>query len=389
MARSDILRGPAIILFEGATFYSKGDITVEESSTFFAVENSIHGKLEDRPDQISHRLSFTPDGRWQDLSVLFPYATQLIGTSVFGTDKELTIWTHDGKKRVYKAAAVTKMPNLILASTQTLLTDVQFTCVHAEESDWDDANSLFTDSTEAFVGDVNYDPRDILTQPYDLAWLEAKAFTAVAATDLCSATGHKFISGTRVRLTTTGTLPAGLAPLTDYFVRDADLTAGTLKLAATLGGAAIDITDTGTGTHTITSRAWSSFRSKEGVSVEFNLSLQPETNDHKGLFDMTFMNLEVVARLQPEGVLPADVSTALVHQGAGAVRGRSMQGFGSHLNITGTGVYVRLYHAAARLGNQAFGMATRRVGQMEFASTRNLTAGVADPLFFVGTAAPA
>jgi hypothetical protein len=44
------------------------------------------------------------------------------------------------------------------------------------------------------------------------------------------------------------TLPAGLAVDTLYYIRDA--TANTFKLAATSGGDAIDITGTGTGTHT-------------------------------------------------------------------------------------------------------------------------------------------
>lgn len=52
-----------------------------------------------------------------------------------------------------------------------------------------------------------------------------------------------------VYLSTTGTLPAGLSTATAYYVRD--VAASTLKLAATNGGSAIDITDTGSGTHTI------------------------------------------------------------------------------------------------------------------------------------------
>ncbi|MFI0609110.1 MAG: head-tail connector protein [Anaerolineae bacterium] len=45
-----------------------------------------------------------------------------------------------------------------------------------------------------------------------------------------------------------GAMPGGLAPLTDYYVQSV-VSAGTYKLAATSGGAAIDITGTGTGTH--------------------------------------------------------------------------------------------------------------------------------------------
>jgi len=78
-------------------------------------------------------------------------------------------------------------------------------------------------------------------------------FTANAGTDICTHTNINLFPYTRVQLTTTGTLPAGLALATDYYViKVTDLT---IKLATSyanaVAGTAIDITDAGTGTHTI------------------------------------------------------------------------------------------------------------------------------------------
>lgn len=74
-------------------------------------------------------------------------------------------------------------------------------------------------------------------------------FTA-ATTDICTKTAHGFVTGQKVRLTNSGgALPAGLAAATTYYV--IKLTADTFSLAATDGGAAIDITGAGTGTHSI------------------------------------------------------------------------------------------------------------------------------------------
>jgi microcystin-dependent protein len=73
------------------------------------------------------------------------------------------------------------------------------------------------------------------------------AFTATAATDVLNATSHGLEDGDKIFLSSSTTLPAGLSPNTLYFVRDKDT--NTFKLSATSGGAAIDITDTGTGTH--------------------------------------------------------------------------------------------------------------------------------------------
>lgn len=81
----------------------------------------------------------------------------------------------------------------------------------------------------------------------------AGAFTA-AASDICTKAAHGILLGTKVQLTTTVTLPGGLALLTDYYV--IPLSVNTFSLASSLAnailGTAIDITDAGTGVHTIT-----------------------------------------------------------------------------------------------------------------------------------------
>jgi len=86
-------------------------------------------------------------------------------------------------------------------------------------------------------------------------------FTA-ATTGICTQSAHGFKNGDKVVLTTTDTLPAGLALLTVYTV--IEVTTNTFKLSATVGCQpyttgnesapipAVTITDTGTGTHTYT-----------------------------------------------------------------------------------------------------------------------------------------
>ena len=87
---------------------------------------------------------------------------------------------------------------------------------------------------------------------------QTDTFTADASTDVCTWTStanipSNILTGTRVRLTTTTTLPAGLATATDYYV--IKLSDTTFKLATSyanaVAGTAINITDAGTGTHTV------------------------------------------------------------------------------------------------------------------------------------------
>lgn len=74
-------------------------------------------------------------------------------------------------------------------------------------------------------------------------------FTA-ATNDIVTPKGRTFANGDLVRLTNSGgALPAGLSKDTDYYVVEAS--GGTFKLSLTSGGAAVDITGTGTGTHYI------------------------------------------------------------------------------------------------------------------------------------------
>jgi hypothetical protein len=91
-------------------------------------------------------------------------------------------------------------------------------------------------------------------------------------TNAVLSTGHTMATGLKVRLTTATTLPAGLALATDYYIIavDADHVKFATSLANALAGTAVDITDTGTGTHTITAEALS-------ASVKLQASVDGET----------------------------------------------------------------------------------------------------------------
>ena len=78
-------------------------------------------------------------------------------------------------------------------------------------------------------------------------------FTADAGTDVCTHTNINLFPYTRVQVSTSGTLPGGLAAATDYYV--IKLTDTTIQLATSyanaVAGTAINITSAGTGTQTL------------------------------------------------------------------------------------------------------------------------------------------
>lgn len=76
----------------------------------------------------------------------------------------------------------------------------------------------------------------------------------IATDQLTTATAHGYFTGLKVRFTSTGTLPAGLATSTDYFVIavSASVFAVGSSLANAQAGTKVNITDTGTAASTIT-----------------------------------------------------------------------------------------------------------------------------------------
>ena len=84
----------------------------------------------------------------------------------------------------------------------------------------------------------------------DSVALPSATFTADAATDTITSTAHGLTDGQRVKLSSTGTIPAGLSTSTVYYVRDS--APNTFKVSLTSAGSAVDITSAGSGTHTWT-----------------------------------------------------------------------------------------------------------------------------------------
>lgn len=79
---------------------------------------------------------------------------------------------------------------------------------------------------------------------------EAAVTISVASPGVVTWTAHGLQAGQPVIFTTTGALPTGLTANVPYYVVSTGLTADTFSVAATAGGAAIETTAAGSGTHT-------------------------------------------------------------------------------------------------------------------------------------------
>lgn len=104
------------------------------------------------------------------------------------------------------------------------------------------------DTGTRFAGRTEFE----ITYPAEGAFYSG-TFTVNASTNLVTtAAAHGLPVGSMVRVSSGTTLPGGLATATTYFVLTTPA-ANTMTLSATSGGSVVDIADTGSGTHTLTS----------------------------------------------------------------------------------------------------------------------------------------
>lgn len=134
------------------------------------------------------------------------------------------------------------------------------------------------------------------------------------------------------------------------------------------------------------SAPWNAFQTEAGWELAFNLQLAAQKADGLGVVDMTLQGLTVTAKAIPVGPTINDVMTKLGHTEAlGASRAAS----GANLVISATGIHAYVYKAAMTESEGIWGTQAKRIGTTTWQAMRSVTAGSLDPLFYIGTTAPA
>ena len=122
----------------------------------------------------------------------------------------------------------------------------------AQPSYLSDLKSLLNIDINSVPG-IAFANQNLALMGVDTASYVSRTFTANPSTDIITASLGVFTTGQAVRVSSTGTLPAGLSSSTTYYI--IAVSGATYKLATTLvnalAGTGVDITDAGTGTHSI------------------------------------------------------------------------------------------------------------------------------------------
>lgn len=112
--------------------------------------------------------------------------------------------------------------------------------------------------------------------------LSTYTITVDAGTDIVTAAGHDFVDGVAIEFSNSGgALPDGLVSGTIYFV--VSTATNTFQVAETVGGSAIDITSTGSGTNTVTEVEFDLVRNLyPDADVAWSALVRHEVADYQG-----------------------------------------------------------------------------------------------------------
>jgi len=163
--RTTIVRGPCKITYDGATFYSKGGVTLTMNQSTFDKEVDAYGMVGKAKTDMQIVVEFEPVGEIEALTTLFPYGSTTIGASIYGSsDKALIIVAADATYTIHNAA-ITKLPTLRCTANNTQLGSVQFTGLVKNSANPNAITSYYTASAGAAIGTA-FDPALIIAAPY-------------------------------------------------------------------------------------------------------------------------------------------------------------------------------------------------------------------------------
>jgi hypothetical protein len=127
---------------------------------------------------------------------------------------------------------------------------------------------------------------------------------------------------------------------------------------------------------------FTSFDTEDGWTIDFDTGLTYITTDGGGAIDAKLTSVSVMAKCKPIGPTSTQIVDALKYQGAGASRGRSIQG-ANDLVITGEDAttIITINKPGMRQAGFRFGSTVLRQGEIGFVATRTVAAGVPGALF--------
>lgn len=182
------VHGPAIIVFNGVTYYFRTGLKVSIKRSRAKVHVDAFGQIAEVARDCIVEFTGTPAGaiRAADLAGQMPYLPSAIGASIFGTnDVPLVVQTvNDGQAITWQRGAISKYAPILLSATQGTIYkgDLAFSCLMASNYA-PTANSAWKSITSSAFADSTFDPSTVRMAQYIAAWGSVPPYNAMISQD--------------------------------------------------------------------------------------------------------------------------------------------------------------------------------------------------------------
>ncbi len=180
--RSSLTRSPAIVTWNGATFFTRDDIAVRHLAEYLDVMTSMYGRIDRAKKDLIIKIPLNLWSAWENLSLLFPGSALNPGNgaSLYGTsDVPLVIQAKNNDRITYANAQLTKLADLHLGVDGELFSaSVEFTALLANNANPEDAGSCFTIDTNTYA-DGAFAKTNFKKGRASAAWGSVTGFTAI------------------------------------------------------------------------------------------------------------------------------------------------------------------------------------------------------------------
>lgn len=178
------IHGPAIITFNGVSYYFKTGLKASIKRTLAKIEVDAFGQIAEVAKDCVVEFTGTPAGaiRAADLAGQMPYLPSQIGQSIFGSeDTPLVVQTiNDGAAITWQRGAIAKYAPILLSAAHGPIYkgDMTFCCLMAS-SFTPAATSAWKAIASSAFADTTFDSSKVRMAQYTAAWGSASPYNSM------------------------------------------------------------------------------------------------------------------------------------------------------------------------------------------------------------------
>ena len=182
------VHGPAVVIFNGVTYYFKTGLRGSIKRKRVKIEVDAFGEIAEVAKDCVVEFTGIPVGtiRAADLAGQMPYAASMIGQSIFGTsDTPLVVQTmNDGARITWTRGAISKYAPILLSATHGTFYKGEITFACLMGSDFNPTKTTaWKDITSSAFADGTFDGSKVRMGQYTAAWGPAAPYNAMIAED--------------------------------------------------------------------------------------------------------------------------------------------------------------------------------------------------------------